>query len=280
MNDDEMEPDEPDELEELLAEPHLPLGSVLMAHAGLLRPFGLRFPLDQLLGTGSLGAAYRVPWGAANGSVLKLTRDPTEVEAASLLTGRDSKRIVHIHGVWALTESGGPGLRRWYLVHRSYLHPLNDLDKQLIEMIFALYDETDPADLTLPRSTKQHAMISKWRNYLREELGGGGSMTDHEGDQVVTGARVSTKHIKRSMQLLLQIGSAVDEMHRAGIDWEDIHSDNMMRGNDGKLVIGDVGWGLLHDDFTADIDPLTGEEVHRHMAKFIHAVPDAVPAQP
>jgi hypothetical protein len=265
-----------DELEELLAEPHLPLGSVLMAHADLLRPFGLRFPLDQLLGTGSLGAAYRVPWGGSNGSVLKLTRDPTEVEAASLLTGRDSKRIVHIHGVWALPKSRGDGLRWWYLVHRSYLHPLSDLDKNLIEMIFTLYDDTDPADLTLPRSPKQHAMISKWRNYLREELGGHGGFTNDEGEKVDTGVRVSSKHIKRSMALLLQVGAAVDEMHRAGIDWEDIHSDNLMRGDDGKLVICDVGWGLLHDDFEAEIGPLTPEEVHGHLARF-EAAPAVAP---
>lgn len=260
------EDDDVDELEELLAEPHLPLGSVLMSNAELLRPFGIRFPSDQLLGTGSLGAAYLVPWGGPNGSVLKLTRDPTEADAAGLLVGRDSKRIVHIHGVWALPGTERYGLT-WYVVHRNYLHPLNATDKALIEAIFTLYDDTHPADLSLPRSPKQHAMISKWRNHLRDQMGASGGLSDEEG-QVDPGVRVSGKHLKRAMALLLQIGSAVDEMHRAGIDWEDIHSDNMMRGNDGRLVIGDVGWGLLHESFDKEAPALTPPGVREHLSRF------------
>lgn len=257
---------EPDELEELLAEPHFPLGSVLMQHAPLLRALGLRFPLDQLLGAGEFGAAYRVPWGGKHGSVLKLTRDPTEVPAAYILRGRQSERVVHIHGVWYLSKSYRPGLQRWYLVHRSYLHPLKPLDKQLIEMIFAIYDDTDPRDVTLPRSPKQHAMISKWRGYIQEELGATGGWTDHEGEAVAMPVQGGTKHVKRAMQLLMQIGAAVGEMHKAGIDWEDIHSDNLMRGDDGRLVIADIGWGLMHDDFEEEVPTLTMDVAQHHRA--------------
>lgn len=257
-----------DDLEGILREPHLPLGSVLMEHADLLRSFGLRFPLEQRLGTGEFGAAYHVPWGAEDGSVLKLTRDPTEVQAAVLLRGRESRRIVQIHNVWYLDRSYQPGLRRWYLVHRAYLYPLKPLDKQLIETIYALYDETDPSDLTLPRSMKQRAMVDKWRGYLRMELGGQGGLTDDEGTQLAQTVGVSPQHIKRAMQLLLQIGAAVDEMHKAGIDWEDIHSDNLMRSRSGRLVIADTGWGLMHDDFEAEIPTLTPEGVREHMASF------------
>lgn len=259
---------DPDELEELLAEPHFNLGTVLLRHAPLLRQMGLRMPLDQLLGSGEFGAAYKVPWGGQHGSVLKLTRDPTEVPAAYLLRGRDSKRIVHIHGVWYLKDSWEPGLQRWYLVHRAYLHPLKEKDKLLIEMIFAIYDDTDPRDVTLPRSFKQRTMIDKWRGYLREELGGQGGWTDHEGESIAPTVSVNSRDIKRAMQLLLQIGAAVDEMHKAGIDWEDIHSDNLMRGDDGRLVIADIGWGLLHEDFEGEIPALTTEEVHAHRARF------------
>jgi hypothetical protein len=263
--------DEPGELEAILAEPHFNLGTVLMEHADLLRPLGLRLPLEQLLGVGEFGAAYRVPWGGEHGSVLKLTRDPTEVPAAHLLRDRDSQRIVHIHGVWYLKGSWKPGLQRWYLVHRAYLSPLKPLDKLLIEMIFGIYDETGPSDLTLPRSPKQHSMISKWKGCIRDELGGVGGWTDHEGEPVAAPVQVSIKHLKRAMQLLLQIGAAVDEMHRAGIDWEDCHSDNLMRGPDGRLVIADIGWGIMHNDFDAEIPSLTSAETAAHMARFAGA---------
>lgn len=261
-------PDYDDDLESLLAEPHFPLGSVLLQHAPLLRQMGLRYPLEQILGAGEWGAAYRVPWGGPSGSVLKVTRDPTEVPAAARLKGRETKRIVHVHGVWYLRETWQPGLQRWYLVHRAYLQPLRDLDKTLIEMIFAIFDDTDPRDVMLPRSARQHAMIAKWRGYLREELGSQGGWTDDEGNQVRAPVSVNGKHLSRAMQLLLQIGAAVDEMRRCGIDWEDIHSDNLMRGDDGTLVIADIGWGVMHDDFEEEIPALTKERIGEHRSLF------------
>lgn len=269
LHDDDYE--DVDELEELIREPHFPLGHTLMRNAVLLRAAGLRYPPQQRLGNGTFGAAYHLPLTGGpdgDGSVLKITRDPTEVQASMLLRGRESRRIVPIYGVWYLRNSYEPGLRRWYAVHRGYLHPMNPLDKQLVEMIFALYDDTDPRDLTIPRSPKQHAMIDKWRVHLREELGGQGGWTDHEGETVAPTVKVSTKHLKRSMQLLLQIGSAVDEMHKAGIDWEDIHSDNLMRDRHGRLVIADVGWGLLHEDFDMEVPALTPEVIEEHFKKF------------
>lgn len=258
----------PDELEEILAEPHFNLGSVLMAHAPLLRAMGLDDPVKQLLGAGEFGAAYHVPWGGGeNGSVLKLTRDPTEVPAAFILQGRDSKRIVHVHGIWYLRESWDEGLQRWYLVHRSYLHPLRPLDKQLIEMIFTIFDDTSSDDLRLPRSAKQHSMINRWRTHIGRELGTEGGWTDHDGEQAALAVPMDARHTKRAVQLLMQIGAAVDEMHRAGIDWEDIHSDNLMRDDKGRLVIADIGWGLLHEDFTGEVPTLTEETVMLHRSK-------------
>lgn len=257
-----------DELESLLAEPHLNLGTVLLSHAPLLRRLGLKDPISQLLGLGEWGAAYHVSWGGKHGSVLKLTRDPTEIPAACLLKGHSSKRIVPIHGVWYLDKSYRPGFQQWFVIHRGYLHPLKQKDKQLIEVIFAVYDDTDPRDVTLPRSQKQRAMLDKWRGILREELGGQGGWTDHEGEVVAASMGVSGKDLKRAMMLLLQIGAAVDDMHKAGIDWEDIHSDNMMRSDDGKLVIGDIGWGVTHDDFEGEVATLTEEHIDEHMERF------------
>lgn len=249
------------ELAALTREPHYPLGHVLLSNASLLRAAGLRNPLGQLLGRGAFGAAYQLD--APERSVLKLTRDPTEVQASSRLSGRDSRRIVPIHGVWYLANTYMPGLRRWYVVHRGYLHPLKGQDKDLVELIFGIYDEV-ALDLTLPRSPKQHAMIDKWRGYIRRELMGEGVMTDDEGFRLGANSLGVGRLVKRTMQLLLQIGAAVDEMHAAGIDWEDIHSDNMMRNDEGRLTIADVGWGLMHDDFEAEIEALSPELVEQH----------------
>jgi tRNA A-37 threonylcarbamoyl transferase component Bud32 len=67
------------------------------------------------------------------------------------------------------------------------------------------------------------------------------------------------KLIQRAIQILIHIGQGVDEMHKAGIDWEDVHSGNIMRNAAGRLVVADVGFGLMHDDFDAEIPYLSEE---------------------
>lgn len=257
------------EVSTLTNEPHVPLGHALLQNASLLRELGLRDPVAQHLGTGAFGAAFEIPWTAPAGaarrvvdesrgrSVLKLTRDPTEVEASALLVGQKTERIVPVYGVWYLRNTYQPGLRRWYVVHRGYLHPLTTSDKELVELLFSLYDDVK-LDLVIPKGPKQHATIGKWRGYVRDHLMGGAVTSDDEGG---VGALGVGKAVKRCMQLLLQVGAAVDEMHRVGIDWEDFHSDNVMRNEAGRLVIADVGWGLLHNDFEAEIQALDDRRV-------------------
>jgi hypothetical protein len=219
---------------------------------------GLRDPTVQKLGKGSFGSAFEIPlWDR---SVLKLTRDPTEVQAAHLLLGKETSRIVNIFGVWAVKSTFRPGLRGWYAVHREYLHPLSKVDIRLVEAIYHVYGDTE-VDLTIPRK-RSHAMLDKWKGYLRGALAGDGVPMDDEGLRSSFGGG---KLIHRAMELLLQIGQAVGEMHSFGIDWEDIHSGNVMRNAKGRLVIADVGWGLMHDSFSEEIPFLTEERLARHI---------------
>jgi serine/threonine protein kinase len=228
---------------------HWPVGHVLLQNMDLFIPMGLRDPLEQRLGKGTFGHAYEVPLRGS--TVLKLTRDPTEIQASMLLLGRPSKRIVHIYGAWAVKGTFGEELRGWYAVHRELLSPLSKRDTALVETIFQVYDDTS-LDLTIPRSTKQHAMVNKWRGWLRAEMMEGTAVPiDDEGSMV--GSMGSGKLVQRAVMLLLQIGQGVDELHKAGVDWEDIHPGNIMRNAGGKLVIADVGWGLMHEDFDREI---------------------------
>jgi len=229
--------------------PHWPVGHVLLQNRELFAPMGLRDPVTQRLGDGTFGSAFEVPLRGK--SVLKLTRDPTEIQAAMLLLGRPSKRIVHIYGAWAVRGTFGPGLRGWYAMHREYLTPLGKRDTALVEAIFQVYGDTS-LDLVIPRSTKQHAMLNKWRGWLRAEMMENTSVPVDEDGNVIS-AMGSSKLVQRAIMLLTSIGQGVDEMHKAGVDWEDIHPGNIMRNADGKLVIADVGWGLMHEDFDREI---------------------------
>ena len=252
----------PNTLDEITSQPHFPLGWVLLSNMKALVPLGIRAPLNQLLGKGSFGTAYRVRL-FNDDSVIKFTRDPSEVQASTLLKGKESKRIVHIHNVWAVKGTFELDLRGWYVIHREYLTPLSKRDAALVEAIFVVYGDTS-IDLVFPRSQRQYAMIQKWRGYLREEMMTGEGTPDEEGAVM---SMTNPKLVQRAVQLLLQIGQGISEMHCSGIDWEDVHSGNIMRKIDGKLVIADVGYGLMHDDFSAEIPFLTVEGAKSYVAE-------------
>jgi hypothetical protein len=255
---DETEYNYPSTFSELTQEPHFPLGHVLLQNHDTFYEMGLRDPLAQALGKGAFGSAFKIP--AHGGSVLKLTRDPTELQAACLLRGRPSKRIVHVFGVWALENTIEDGLRQWYAVHRGYLTPLDARDTFLVEAIFQVYEDV-ALDLVIPRSPRQHATIDKWRGYLRDYLATGLVGVADEG---MLHQSMGARSLKRTMRLLIRIGQAVDEMHRAGIDWEDIHPGNLMRNADKKLVIADFGWGQMHEDFDREVPFLTPAVAREH----------------
>ena len=244
---------------ELTQEAHYPIGYVVLQNHAIFYEMGLRAPLDQLLGTGAFGSAFKIP--SCGGSVLKLTRDPTELQAACLLNGRENRRIVHVHGVWALENTIGDRLRQWYVVHRGYLTPLDLRDTMLVEAIFQVYDDV-ALDLVIPRSPRQHATIDKWRGYLRDCLATG---TADVGEESTLFQSLGNQSLQRAIRLLIQIGQAVDEMHRAGIDWEDIHPGNLMRNADKRLVIADFGWGQMHEDFDQEVQFLTPEVARKHV---------------
>ncbi|RLB68632.1 MAG: hypothetical protein DRH08_00230 [Deltaproteobacteria bacterium] len=248
-------------LEEMTQQPHYPLGWVLLQNTEPLVELGIRDPLAQRLGKGAFGTAYEVPM--LGKSVIKLTRDPSEMQASTLLRGRKSKRIVQIYDLWAAKGSFGGDLRGWYIIHREYLTPLSKRDMFLIDAIFTVYGDMS-LDLVIPRSLRQHAMIQKWRGYLREELiNGDGIPSDDEGGTMSFGG---SRFVKRAVQLLVQVGEAVNEMHKSGIDWEDIHSGNIMRNSDKKLVIADVGFGVLHNDFDTEVPFLTSTIAQQYVS--------------
>lgn len=249
----------------LTEQAHVPLGVAMTDNMAPLMEMGLRDPVGQRLGNGAFGAAYEIP--ARGRSVLKFTRDPSEVQASILLVNKAPKHIVHIYGVWALARTFDPLVRGWYVIHRDYLTPMSKHDQMLVDVIFELYGD-ESLDLTIPRR-KQFAMMDKWRAYIRNFFTNedGVEVRDDEGSRVQLLS--SGKLIGRTMDLLAKIGDAVKEMHKYGIDWEDIHSGNIMRNAAGRLVIADVGYGLMHNDFDHTVAYLTTDEARSHLAQFV-----------
>jgi hypothetical protein len=241
----------PGTLTQVLSEPHYPLGHVLMKARKQIVPLGIHTPLAQRLGAGSFGTAYEVDILAGKRSVLKFTRDPTEAQASAFLCGKFSKHVVDIYRTWSLNWTHEKGLRGWYVVHRAYLNPVSKKDKRLLHALWVLYGDMD-LDLKFPRANHR-AMTDKWKSYIREEL---------EAQQMHT-----TQNLARTMHLLGEVSACVHALHALGIDWEDIHADNMMRRDDGTMAIGDVGYGLMHDDTTVTVEDLTTDIAQAYRQK-------------
>lgn len=239
----------PSTFSKITRDPHMPLGLVMLKHRDCVERLGITDPVKQKLGKGAFGAAYEVDLGGK--SVLKFTRDPSEAQASAVLRGKRHKNIVDIHNIWVVTGSHQPGLRGWYLIHRSYMTPLSKKDSTLVDMLFDIYNDMD-IDLKFPRPSHR-AMLDKWRSYLRDDLVESGMNT--------------APNLERGVELLRQISDAVHAMHSMGIDWEDVHSGNLMRRPDGTLVVADVGWGFMHTDTKVHVPPLTIEQVDEYLKR-------------
>jgi len=242
--------DGPGTLTAILSEPHYPLGHVLLKSMPAAMALGLRDPLAQRLGRGSFGAAYAIELDG-NKSVLKFTRDPTEAQASAFLRGKRHKNVVDIYETWSLNWTHERSLRGWYVVHRGYLNPLSKRDAKIMDTLWLIYGDTS-LDLSFPR--KQHrAMTAKWQNCIRDAMEDAGFRTQPLMD--------------RAMVVLRETSECVHALHSLGIDWEDIHSGNLMRRNDGTLVVADVGYGLMHDEVEVFVANLTPELARDYASK-------------
>jgi hypothetical protein len=241
----------PSTLSVILDEPHYPLGHVLLNTREAVQPLGIHDPPTQRLGKGSFGTAYEVGLLPGKRSVLKFTRDPTEAQASAFLVGKQSKHVVDIYETWSLNWTHEKSLRGWYAIHRAYLNPLSKKDSELMHVLWVLYEDMS-LDLKFPRA-KHRAMNDKWKSYAREELDELGMHTQ--------------PNLARVMHLLGEVSACVHALHGLGIDWEDIHADNMMRRDDGTMAIGDVGYGLMHEDTTVHVANLTPEVAQAYLQK-------------
>jgi hypothetical protein len=64
---------------------------------------------ETILGAGSFGTAALLP----NGKVLKLTTDPTEVQAGAVLTGKELPHVARIYGAWFVQGAKADAVVGW-----------------------------------------------------------------------------------------------------------------------------------------------------------------------
>jgi hypothetical protein len=240
----------PGALTAILSEPHYPLGHVLLKSRDAVEVLGIYDPPGQRLGKGSFGSAYRV-WLGGKQSVLKFTRDPSEAQASAFLRGKPHRNVVDIYEAWSLNWTNDRSLRGWYAIHRAYMVPLSKKDSALLDVLWVLYGDMS-LDLKFPK-THHRAMLDKWRNYIRDEMEELGILT--------------APSLHRCVTLLIETSECVHALHGLGVDWEDIHSGNMMRRADGTMVIADVGYSSMHNETVVHVDDLTEDAARGYIKK-------------
>lgn len=199
-------------------------GQVLLSYADAFRGLGLLDPTAQKLGRGAFGHVYRLGPADAPTGALKITRDVYDALASFSIIGKDLPHLPKTKNVWVLGETFIDRWAGWYAIEREYLHPIDEKDAALVEVLYQVWENDKITNLKIPK-THNRAMRDKWRVHVREILESSGSLNQ----------------LPRTMELLAQIGQGAQELASVGVDWCDIQAENVMRDADGALKISDVG---------------------------------------
>lgn len=178
------------------------------------------------VGIGTRGVAY-----SFGDKVLKITADAQEAKASMRLVGKNLPNIVTIYDVWEFPNS------KTYAVLQEPLQELADAEKKQINnalVITALpvwiakggYDWTTAKTKTI--------------EYIKGEIAKKGLQ-----------GSAATDYMKKAndawnfLSKTLDIKSMLETLKGMGINFHDFHAGNMMRRNDGKIVLIDIGMSKL-----------------------------------
>jgi hypothetical protein len=192
----------------------------------------------QTLGTGTQGTAF-----LAGDKVLKITKDAKEAHAASVLVGQHYKNIVNFYGVWSLGDTG------LYAVLQEKLLPLPSdeakaFDNALVQTGVPVWIKRAGGDWDkVKQLTKDHVS-----SVVKEKFK---TFDSPEAKEFVKKANESWNSLTRKYG----IKDMFDTLNKAGIHFADYHAGNMMKREDGTLVLIDLG--LSNVKGTGNIQTIT-----------------------
>ncbi len=201
--------------------PSLEIEEVIVLYRHLLAHLGLR-TLEQCLGEGAHGAVFEVA-RPAGPIALKLTTDADEAIASAHLVKNPCDHVVRIRRVAGLPDTvTQPDFAQWFVVERELLELPSERDKKILNAIWNVYEDHD--FLTVPTSRR---MLDRWRDVLR--------------------GFVSPTDLKRAVWILRDAGRGARELGALGLEWSDLHDENLMRrpGARTHYVIADPGPGVM-----------------------------------
>jgi len=180
----------------------------------------------QVLGIGTHGTALEMP----DGRVLKVTNDTKEAESAAMLMGQNFKNIVNFYDVWEFGDTGLFGILQEKVVplEGGEAKAFNDA---LISTGLPLWIRKSPDNWDQVKvMTKQHIVRSVKKKFPDNHNSPEAQQFAHEINDKWS-ALINTYGIKNMF----------DTLNEIGIDFHDYHAGNLMKREDGTLVLIDLG---------------------------------------
>jgi hypothetical protein len=185
------------------------------------------------LGTGTRGTAFDV----GGGKVLKVTNDLKETQAAAKLMGKDLPNIVKYFGVWKFGDSGTFGITQ------EFLYPISKEDGK--ELNAALVKTGLPVWLK-KSGYDWDASKELVKKYVLDQV-----KSRFKGGETSEEAKAFAKEALVAWDLLVskyKIRDMFKTLQGLGIDFHDFHAGNVMRRQDGSIVLIDLGYSKISGD--------------------------------
>lgn len=183
------------------------------------------------VGIGTRGVAF-----SAGDKILKITADEQEAKASLKLAGQNFPNISKIYDVWQFPNT------QIYGILQEPLQELTDAEKKQINgalVITALpvwiakggYDWTTAKAKTV--------------EYIKSQIAKQG-LTGQAAIDYMKKANDAWNYLSK----VLNIKSMLDNLKGMGINFHDFHAGNMMRRNDGSIVLIDIGMSKVSGNST------------------------------
>ncbi len=191
------------------------------------------------LGTGTKGTAFD-----AGNKVLKVTPDAKEAQAAAVLVGKNVKNVVNFFGVYKLGDTG------MFCIMQEKLQPIspeesNAFNKALVATGLPLWIKRANGSWDKVRElTKQHILASVKKKFPD-------NLNSPEAQQFVK----QTNEHWSSLVKKYGLKELFETLTKLGIDFHDYHAGNMMKREDGTLVLIDLGMSNIRGQ--GDIESIT-----------------------
>jgi len=192
----------------------------------------------QPIGTGTRGTVFEV-----GDKVLKVTNDGKEAHAASILVGKNVSGVVNFYGVWSLGDTGTFAILQEKLQTIS-AEEGKSFNDALVTTAFPLWVKRAGGSWDKVKElTKEHIKETAKKKFK--------SFTSPEAQKFIA-------HANEQWSLLVKkygVKGLFETLTELGIDFHDYHAGNMMKRDDGTLVLIDLGMSNVRG--TAAIQTIT-----------------------